>query len=66
MQAVSPSSSVLRPIILATLGLLPLGLMAASAQAAPSAGTPAAADANRSVSPPASHDTLNERDEQLE
>ena len=66
MQAVSPSSYVLRPIILATLGLLPLGLMAASAQAAPRARTPAPADANRSVSPPASLDTLKERDEQLE
>ena len=65
MQAVSPSSYVLRPIILATLGLLPLGLMAASAQA-PRARTPAPADANRSVSPPASLDTLKERDEQLE
>jgi len=57
---------VLRPIILATLGLLPLGLMAASTQAAPRARTPAPADANRSVSPPASLDTLKERDEQLE
>ena len=66
MQAVSPSSYVLRPIILATLGLLPLGLMAASAPAAPRARTPAPADANRSVSPPASLDTLKERDEQLE
>jgi murein hydrolase activator len=66
MQAVSPSSYVLRPIILAALGLLPLGLMAASAQAAPRARTPAPADANRSVSPPASLDTLKERDEQLE
>jgi murein hydrolase activator len=66
MQAVSPSSYVLRPIILATLGLLPLGLMAASTQAAPRARTPAPADANRSVSPPASLDTLKERDEQLE
>jgi septal ring factor EnvC (AmiA/AmiB activator) len=65
MQAVSPSSYVLRPIILATLGLLPLGLMAASAQA-PRARTPAPTDANRSVSPPASLDTLKERDEQLE
>lgn len=65
MQAVSPSSYVLRPIILAMLGLLPLGLMAASAQA-PRARTPAPADANRSVSPPASLDTLKERDEQLE
>jgi septal ring factor EnvC (AmiA/AmiB activator) len=65
MQAVSPSSYVLRPIILATLGLLPLGLMAASAQA-PRARTPAPADANRSGSRPASLDTLKERDEQLE
>jgi murein hydrolase activator len=65
MQAVPPSSFVLRPIVLATLGLLPLGLMAASAQA-PRARQPAPADANRPASPPATLDTLKERDEELE
>src|SRR6476469_6617835 len=53
MQAVSPSSFVLRSIVLATLGLLPLGLMAASAQTSRSR-------------PPASLDMLKERDEELE
>jgi septal ring factor EnvC (AmiA/AmiB activator) len=56
---------VLRPIVLATLGLLPLGLMAASAQT-PRARQPAPADANRPASPPATLDTLKERDEELE
>ena len=65
MQAVPPSSFVLRPIVLATLGLLPLGLMAASAQT-PRARQPAPADANRPASPPATLDTLKERDEELE
>jgi septal ring factor EnvC (AmiA/AmiB activator) len=65
MQAVPPSSFVLRPIVLATLGLLPLGLMAASAQTS-RARQPAPADANRPVSPPATLDTLKERDEELE
>ena len=65
MQAVPPSSFVLRPIVLATLGLLPLGLMAASAQT-PRARQPAPADANRPVSPPATLDTLKERGEELE
>ena len=70
MQAVPPSPFVLRPIVLrpivlATLGLLPLGLMAASAQS-PRARPPAPADANRPASPPASLDTLKERDEELE
>jgi septal ring factor EnvC (AmiA/AmiB activator) len=65
MQAVPPSSFVLRPIVLATLGLLPLGLIAASAQT-PRARQPAPADANRPTSPPATLDTLKERDEELE
>jgi len=65
MQAVPPSSFVLRPIVLATLGLLPLGLMAASAQT-PRARQPAPADANRPTSPLATLDTLKERDEELE
>ena len=65
MQAVPPSSFVLRPIVLATLGLLPFGLMAASAQT-PRARQPAPADANRPASPPATLDTLKERDEELE
>src|SRR5882757_7864715 len=65
MQAVPPSSFVLRPIVLATLGLLPLGLMAASAQT-PRTRQPAPADANRPTSPPATLDTLKERDEELE
>ena len=65
MQAVPPSPFVLRPIVLATLGLLPLGLMAASAQTS-RAAPPAPADANRPASPPASLDMLKERDEELE
>ena len=65
MQAVPPSSFLLRSIVLATLGLLPLGLMAASAQTSRTR-TPAPADANRPASPPASLDMLKERDEQLE
>jgi septal ring factor EnvC (AmiA/AmiB activator) len=65
MQAVPPSSFLLRSIVLATLGLLPLGLMAASAQT-PRTRAPAPADANRPASPPASLDVLKERDEELE
>ena len=65
MQAIPPSSFLLRSIVLATLGLLPLGLMAASAQTSRTR-TPAPADANRPASPPASLDMLKERDEQLE
>ena len=65
MQAVPPSSFLFRPMVLATLGLLPLGLMAASAQT-PRARPPAPADANRPASPPASLDMLKERDEELE
>ena len=65
MQAVPPSSFLLRSIVLATLGLLPLGLMAASAQTSRTR-TPAPADANRPASPPASLDMLKERDEELE
>ena len=65
MQAVPPSSFVLRSIVLATLGLLPLGLMAASAQTSRTR-PPAPADANRPASPPASLDMLKERDEELE
>jgi murein hydrolase activator len=65
MQAIPPSSFLLRSIVLATLGLLPLGLMAASAQTSRSR-PPAPADANRPASPPASLDMLKERDEELE
>ena len=65
MQAVPPSSFLLRSIVLATLGLLPLGLMAASAQTSRNR-PPAPADANRPASPPASLDMLKERDEELE
>src|SRR3954469_21537258 len=63
MQAVPPSSFLLRSIVLATLGLLPLGLMAASAQT-PRTRAPAPADANRPANPPASLDMLKERDEE--
>ncbi len=65
MQAVPPSSFLFRSIVLATLGLLPLGLMAASAQTSRTR-PPAPADANRPASPPASLDMLKERDEELE
>ena len=65
MQAIPPSSFLFRSIVLATLGLLPLGLMAASAQTTRTR-PPAPADANRPASPPASLDMLKERDEELE
>ena len=65
MQAVSPSSFALRSIVLAMLGLLALGLMAASAETARTR-PPAPANANRPASPPASLDTLKEHDEELE
>src|SRR6185503_6266499 len=65
MQAVPPSSFVRRPIILAMLGLLSLGLTATSAQT-PRTRAPAPADANRPASPPANLDLLKERDEELE
>src|SRR3954451_14261414 len=65
MQAVPPSSFVRRPIILAMLGLLSLGLTATSAQTSRTR-PPAPADANRPASPPANLDLLKERDEELE
>ena len=65
MQAVPPSSFVLRPIILAMLGVLSLGLTATSAQT-PRTHAPAPADANRPASPPANLDLLKEREEELE
>jgi murein hydrolase activator len=65
MQAVSPSSVALRSIVLAMLGLLALGLIAASAETARSR-PPGPANVNRPASPPASLDTLKERDEELE
>ena len=51
MQAIPPSSFLLRSIVLATLGLVPLGLMAASAQTARTRA-PAPADANRPAERP--------------
>src|SRR6185503_11530914 len=66
MQAVSPSSFALRSIVLAMLGLLAFGLMAASAETARTRPPAPAANANRPASPPASLDTLKEHDEELE
>jgi septal ring factor EnvC (AmiA/AmiB activator) len=65
VRAVPPSSFVLRPIVLAPLGLMPLGLMAASGQT-PRARQRAPAHAHGPASPPATLDTLKERDEELE
>ena len=65
MQALVPSPTVLRPVILAMLGVLPLGLIAASAQTPrPRPQTPA--ESNRPAVPPAGLDTLHERDQELE
>src|SRR5215470_15453816 len=66
MQAVSSSSATLRPIIVvatAVLGVLPLGLIAASAQTTPRAKAPAAAESGRGAS---GVDTLKDRDKELE
>ena len=65
MQAVPSTSAALRPIIVVAatvLGVLPLGLIAASAQT-PRAKTPAAAESGRPVS---DIDTLKDRDKELE
>jgi len=58
MQAASRSPVVLRSLMLAVVGVLPLGLLAASAQAPP---TPPQAE-----TPPANLDTLKARDQELE
>jgi murein hydrolase activator len=65
MQTVPSSSAALRPIIVVAatvLGVLPLGLIAASAQT-PRAKAPAAAESGRAVS---DIDTLKDRDKELE
>src|SRR5258708_36621528 len=58
MPASSRSPVVLRSLMLAVAGVLPLGLLAASAQAPP---TPPQAE-----TPPANRDTLQARDQELE
>src|SRR5216684_5267025 len=58
MPAASRSPVVLRSLMLAVAGVLPLGLLAASAQAPP---TPPQAE-----TPPANLDTLQARDQELE
>src|SRR6266436_140872 len=58
MHAASRSPVVLRSLMLAVAGVLPLGLLAASAQAPP---TPRQAE-----TPPANLDTLQARDQELE
>src|SRR5437899_1931668 len=58
MHAASRSPVVLRSLMLAVAGVLPLGLLAASAQAPP---TPRQAE-----TPPANLDTLKARDQELE
>jgi septal ring factor EnvC (AmiA/AmiB activator) len=60
MQVVLPSPVILRSLMLTVLGVLPLGLLAASAQA-PRSPPQAPAEA-----PPASPDTLKARDQELE
>ena len=58
MQAVSPSPAALRPVTLAMLGMLPLGLIAASAQTSPRGEIPAASDKQR--------DNIKQHDQELE
>ena len=68
MQAVSPSPAALRPVIfvtLAMLSVLPLGLIAASAQT-PRTRPQAPAEAGRSAAPTGGLDTLKERDQERE
>ena len=65
MQAVLPFPFVFRRAILAVIGALPLGLMAASAQT-PRAQAPASAETRQPALPPASLDTLKEHDQELE
>src|ERR1700730_7303072 len=60
MPAASRSPVVLRSLMLAVAGVLPLGLLAASAQAPPA---PAQAPVE---TPPANLDTLKARDQELE
>ena len=64
MQAVLPSPAVLRPLALAVLGVLPLGLMAAAQTPRPRPQTPA--ETKGPAAPPASLDTLKQRDQELE
>ena len=65
MQAVLPFPVVFRRAILAVVAALPLGLIAASAQT-PRAPPQAPAETRQPSVPPASLDTLKERDQELE
>jgi septal ring factor EnvC (AmiA/AmiB activator) len=69
MQVVLPSHVVLRPlnfVTLAMLGVLSLGLMAASTQAAPRARSQAPAETDRPADPAASHEALKQHEQELE
>jgi murein hydrolase activator len=65
MQTVLPFPVVFRRAILAVVAALPLGLIAASAQT-PRAPPQAPAETRQPAVPPASLDTLKERDQELE
>src|SRR6266851_7176985 len=67
MQPASPSPSMVGPLAVAMLALLPLGLMAASAQTPlPQPRIPPAAEDNGPAAPPVSLDSLKQRDKELE
>ncbi len=67
MHPVSPSTPVVCALAVAMVALLPLGLMAASAQTPlPQPRTPPAAEDNRPAAPPVSLDSLQQRDKELE
>jgi murein hydrolase activator len=65
MQAVLPFPVVFRRAFLAVIGALPLGLIAASAQT-PRVPSQVPAESRQPAVPPASLDTLRERDQELE
>src|SRR5262245_16967316 len=64
----APSPAMLRPAIAAMLGLLPFGLVAASAQSQTQPGAPVdlRPEIQRPATPPVTRDTLKERDKELE
>ncbi len=68
----SPSGSALRPVVVAMAAVLPLGLIAASAQTPPRAPSQIRAEANRPggaplpLTPPAKVDAIKQHDKELE
>jgi septal ring factor EnvC (AmiA/AmiB activator) len=69
MQAVPSSPVVRRPplvVLLAMLGVLPLGLMAATAQTSQRGRTQAPPETGRPANPPADPDALKQRGQELE